>query len=88
MSDRDGVGVHLSCHCDVVRQKPVGIGGAFDLRGYVRLDLNAANDMGDGHKLRRSIDNVTDEEIFTTGVFSQIYPQAPRTARLTLSEAW
>ena len=34
------------------------------------------------------MDNVTDETIFITGGFSQISPQAPRTARLTLSRRW
>jgi len=61
---------------------------AFDLPGYTRVDLNAAYGFGDGFEVRLNVDNVTDEEIFITGGFSQIYPQAPRTARLTLSKAW
>ncbi|WP_066626000.1 TonB-dependent siderophore receptor [Brevundimonas vesicularis] len=59
-----------------------------DLPGYTRLDLNAAYGFGHGYEVRLNIDNVTDETIFITGGFSQIYPQAPRTARLTLSRRW
>lgn len=61
---------------------------AFDLPGYTRLDLSAAWAFGDGYQVRLNVDNVTDERIFITGGFSQIYPQAPRTARLTLSRRW
>jgi iron complex outermembrane receptor protein len=61
---------------------------AFDLPGYTRLDLNAAWAFGEGYEVRLNVDNVTDETIFITGGFSQIYPQAPRTARLTLSRSW
>lgn len=60
----------------------------FDLPGYTRVDLNAAWAFGDGYEVRLNVDNVTDETIFITGGFSQIYPQAPRTARLTLSRSW
>jgi iron complex outermembrane receptor protein len=59
-----------------------------DLPGYTRVDLNAAWGFGDGYQVRLNVDNVTDETIFITGGFSQIYPQAPRTARLTLSRRW
>lgn len=59
-----------------------------DLPGYTRVDLNAAYAFGDGYEVRLNVDNVTDETIFITGGFSQIYPQAPRTARLTLSKRW
>ena len=59
-----------------------------DLPGYTRVDLNAAYAFGDGYEVRLNGDNVTDETIFITGGFSQIYPQAPRTARLTLSKRW
>ena len=61
---------------------------AFDLPGYTRLDLNAAWAFGEGYEVRLNVGNVTDETIFITGGFSQIYPQAPRTARLTLSRSW
>jgi iron complex outermembrane recepter protein len=60
----------------------------FDLPGYTRLDLNAAYAFAGGYEVRLNVDNVTDETIFITGGFSQIYPQAPRTARLTLSRRW
>lgn len=60
----------------------------FDLPGYTRVDLNAAHAFGDGYEVRLNVDNATDEDIFITGGFSQIYPQAPRTARLTLSKRW
>jgi len=59
-----------------------------DLPGYTRVDLNAAYEFADGYEVRLNVDNVTDETIFITGGFSQIYPQAPRTARLTLSKRW
>lgn len=59
-----------------------------DLPGYTRVDLNAAYEFTDGYEVRLNLDNVTDETIFITGGFSQIYPQAPRTARLTLSKRW
>lgn len=59
-----------------------------DLPGYTRVDLNAAYAFADGYEVRLNVDNVTDETIFITGGFSQIYPQAPRTARLTLSKHW
>ena len=60
----------------------------FDLPAYTRVDLNAAYAFGDGFEARINIDNVTNEDIYITGGFSQIYPQAPRTARLTLSKRW
>lgn len=59
-----------------------------DLPGYTRVDLNAAYVFADGYEVRLNVDNVTDETIFITGGFSQIYPQAPLTARLTLSKRW
>ena len=59
-----------------------------DLPAYTRLHLNAAYGFGEGYEVRLNLDNVTDETIFITGGFSQIYPQAPRTARLTLSRRW
>lgn len=59
-----------------------------DLPGYTRVDLNAAYAFAEGYEVRLNVDNVTDETIFITGGFSQIYPQAPRTARLTLSKRW
>lgn len=59
-----------------------------DLPGYTRVDLNAAYAFGEGYEVRLNVDNVTDETIIITGGFSQIYPQAPRTARLTLSKRW
>jgi len=59
-----------------------------DLPGYTRVDLNAAHAFGAGYEVRLNVDNVTDETIFITGGFSQTYPQAPRTARLTLSKRW
>lgn len=52
------------------------------------MDLNAAYAFADGYEVRLNVDNVTYETIFITGGFSQIYPQAPRTARLTLSKRW
>jgi iron complex outermembrane receptor protein len=61
---------------------------SFDLPAYTRVDLNAAYAFGDGYEARINIDNVTDETIYITGGFSQIYPQAPRSARLTLSKRW
>lgn len=59
-----------------------------DLPGYTRVDLNAAWEFSDGYEVRLNVDNITDETIFITGGFSQIYPQAPRMARLTLSKRW
>lgn len=60
----------------------------FDLPGYTRVDLNAAYAFDNGVEVRLNVDNVTDETIFITGGFSQIYPQAPRTTRLTLRKRW
>ncbi|WGM45976.1 Metal-pseudopaline receptor CntO [Brevundimonas sp. NIBR10] len=59
-----------------------------DLPGYTRLDLNAVWAFGQGYEIGLNVDNVTDETIYITGGFSQIYPQAPRTARLTLRKRW
>ncbi len=63
-------------------------GNNLDLPGYTRLDLNAAYRFGAGYEVRLNVDNATDETIYITGGFSQIHPQAPRTARLTLSKRW
>ncbi|MCR5876236.1 TonB-dependent receptor [Phenylobacterium sp. J426] len=60
----------------------------FFLPGYTRLDLNAAYAFGEGYEIRVNVDNVTDEKIYITGGFSQIYPQAPRTARVTFTRRW
>ncbi|MHC9084668.1 TonB-dependent siderophore receptor [Luteimonas sp. RIT-PG2_3] len=61
---------------------------SFFLPAYTRLDLNARYVFGDGIDILLNLDNVTGERYFMTGGFSQIYPQAPRTARLTLSKRW
>ncbi|KPN20458.1 hypothetical protein AO715_11385 [Xanthomonas sp. Mitacek01] len=61
---------------------------SFMLPGYTRLDLNARYAFGDGLELLLNVDNVTDRRYFITGGFSQIYPQAPRTARVTLTRRW
>jgi len=60
----------------------------FVLTGYTRLDLNARYTFGDGLDLLLNIDNVTDRRYFITGGFSQVSPQAPRTARVTLTKRW
>lgn len=60
----------------------------FFLPAYTRLDLNARYAFGSGVELLLNIDNVTDERYYITGGFSQIYPQAPRSARLTLIKRW
>jgi iron complex outermembrane recepter protein len=60
----------------------------FFLPAYTRLDLNARYAFGNGIELLLNIDNVTDERYYITGGFSQIYPQAPRSARLTLTKRW
>lgn len=61
---------------------------SFMLPGYTRLDLNARYAFGNGLELLLNVDNVTDRRYFITGGFSQIYPQAPRTARVTLTRRW
>lgn len=61
---------------------------SFVLPGYTRLDLNARYAFGDGLEVLLNVDNVTDRRYFITGGFSQIYPQAPRTARITLTKRW
>lgn len=58
------------------------------LPSYVRVDLNAAYRYGDGYEIRMNLDNVLDEKIYMTGGFSQIYPQAPRSVRVTFSKRW
>ncbi|WP_167284997.1 TonB-dependent siderophore receptor [Marilutibacter alkalisoli] len=58
------------------------------LPAYTRLDLNARYAFGDGMELLLNLDNVTDERYYITGGFSQIYPQAPRSWRLTFSKRW
>ncbi|HYE44450.1 MAG TPA: TonB-dependent siderophore receptor [Caulobacter sp.] len=61
---------------------------SFFLPAYVRIDVNAAYAIGERWEIRANIDNLTDEKIYITGGFSQVYPQAPRTARLTLTRRW
>ncbi|MFL6585294.1 MAG: hypothetical protein ACJ8GV_00215 [Luteimonas sp.] len=56
-----------------------------------RLDLSVwlqgrADD--DGLELLVNVDNLTDRCTFITGGLSQIDPQAPRTARITLTKRW
>ncbi|MCF7221124.1 TonB-dependent siderophore receptor [Marilutibacter chinensis] len=58
------------------------------LPAYTRLDLNARYAFGNGVELLLNLDNVTDERYYITGGFSQIYPQAPRSWRLTLARRW
>ena len=60
----------------------------FFLPSYTRLDLNARYAFGDRIELLLNVDNVTDERYYITGGFSQIYPQPPRTVRLTLTKRW
>jgi iron complex outermembrane receptor protein len=60
----------------------------FFLPSYVRIDFNAVYQYGDGYELRLNVDNVTDEKIYITGGFSQIYPQAPVSARVTFTKRW
>lgn len=61
---------------------------SFDLPGYTRFDLNARYAFGDGWSALLNLDNVTDIRHFITGGFSQIYPQAPRSVRLSLGKRW
>lgn len=58
------------------------------LPGYTRVDLNARYAFDDGLELLLNVDNITDRRYFITGGFSQIYPQAPRNARLTITKRW
>jgi iron complex outermembrane receptor protein len=58
------------------------------LPGYTRVDLNARYEFGDRYSLLVNLDNVTDTRHYITGGFSQIYPQAPRTVRVSLSKRW
>lgn len=58
------------------------------LPAYTRLDLNARYEFGNGMDLLLNIDNLSDERYYITGGFSQVYPQAPRSFRLTFSKRW
>lgn len=58
------------------------------LPGYTRLDLNARYAFGNGIDLLLNVDNVTDKRYYITGGFAQIYPQPPRSVRLTLTKRW
>nr|WP_298125165.1 TonB-dependent siderophore receptor [uncultured Pseudoxanthomonas sp.] len=58
------------------------------LPGYTRVDFNARYAFGDGWSVLANLDNATNERIYITGGFSQIYPQAPRTIRVALSKRW
>lgn len=60
----------------------------FYLPSYARVDLNAAYMFRNQFEVRLNLDNVTDERIYITGGFSQMYPQPPRSVRLTLSKRW
>jgi iron complex outermembrane recepter protein len=60
----------------------------FFLPSYTRLDLNARYAFGDRIELLLNLDNVTDKRYYITGGFSQIYPQPPRSVRLTLTKRW
>ncbi len=61
---------------------------SFDLPGYTRVDLNARYAVGSAWSLLLNLDNVTDTRHFITGGFSQIYPQAPRSVRVSLGRRW
>ena len=61
---------------------------SFDLPGYTRVDLNARYAFADGWSALLNLDNVTNTRHFITGGFSQIYPQAPRSVRLSLTKRW
>ncbi|MBT2748613.1 MULTISPECIES: TonB-dependent siderophore receptor [unclassified Lysobacter] len=61
---------------------------SFFLPSYTRLDLNARYAFGKHLDLLVNLDNVTDERYYITGGFSQLYPQAPRSVRLTLTRRW
>lgn len=63
-------------------------GNNFFLPGYTRIDLNAAYEFSEGYELKVNVDNVTNDRIYMTGGFSQVYPQAPRSARLTITKRW
>lgn len=58
------------------------------LPSYTRLDLNARYAFGNGLDVLLNIDNVTDKRYYITGGFSQLYPQPPRSVRLTLTMRW
>jgi iron complex outermembrane recepter protein len=60
----------------------------FFLPSYTRLDLNARYIFNNRMEVLLNLDNVTDERYYITGGFSQIYPQPPRSVRLTLSKRW
>jgi iron complex outermembrane receptor protein len=60
----------------------------FFLPSYTRLDLNARYAFGNKVDLLLNLDNVTDERYYIPGGFSQIYPQPPRSVRLTLTKRW
>lgn len=60
----------------------------FFLPPYTRLDLNARYVFDKRLDLLLNVDNVTDERYYITGGFSQLYPQAPRSVRLTLTKRW
>lgn len=60
----------------------------FFLPSYTRLDLNARYAFGNQMELLLNLDNVTDKTYYITGGFSQIYPQPPRSIRLTLTKRW
>lgn len=60
----------------------------FFLPSYTRLDLNARYSFDHQLDLLVNLDNVTDERYYITGGFSQLYPQAPRSVRLTLTKRW
>ncbi|WP_345776260.1 TonB-dependent siderophore receptor [Luteimonas salinisoli] len=61
---------------------------SFDLPAYTRIDLNARYAFADGYAVLLNLDNVTDTRHYITGGFSQIYPQAPRSVRVSLSRRW
>jgi iron complex outermembrane receptor protein len=60
----------------------------FFLPAYTRIDLNARYALRNGFDLLLNIDNVGDRRYYITGGFAQIYPQPPRTLRLTLGKRW
>ncbi|MCD9033314.1 TonB-dependent siderophore receptor [Luteimonas sp. Y-2-2-4F] len=60
----------------------------FDLPGYTRVDLNARYAFAGDWSLLLNLDNATDTRHFITGGFSQIYPQAPRSVRVSVSKRW
>jgi iron complex outermembrane receptor protein len=58
------------------------------LPGYTRLDINARFAFTPRVELLMNIDNVTNKRYFITGGFSQIYPQAPRQVRVSVTTRW